>query len=638
MSTGLFAREGGDAPEQFSPALPPAPGAIRAHIEKIRNSEPFVRSLQIRRLLEFLVESVLAGHENGLKETVIGIEVFDRAPDYDCKVDPVVRIEMRRLRSKLSEYYMSEGANDNVLICLKKGSYVPFFVPGTAEPTLAAPAAFVPAPQPESANLSAGVSPVPNSAKLPAEKRTYRFWLIGSAFAVVLVAVGVFIKFVTRPSENTQPPRVIPLTGNAGIEMSPAFSPDGKEVAYSWDGNRRNFDIYIRKIAEGPPQRLTDNAAHDVHPSWSPDGRRLAFFRVSPQKSEVVVVPATSGVEQLIGEVPVPASNWHPAQPEQDGASGPIWSPDGSYLLVSSYVMGRSSLGILKMSLNGHSQALTHPFKEENDLNPSISPDGNYIAFTRNWGSNSSDLFVVAAQGGQPARITFDSRDIRGVAWQDADHLIYSSERRGSFRLWSISRTGGESRPVSVSGANPQWPAISPDGHWLAFVEAASDASIWRLPLNRASPASGAEPFISSAGADHSPAYSPDGKRIAFVSNRSGSWQICVFIETAPPGGGPPPHRHLREDEVFVALEGEFEFYADGAWTPFHAGQTRVSLRGNYHGFRNVGPSPGRVMLITNGGGIDEYFAHISGLRLPEDLEQLAQISSYYGYQFLPPA
>ena len=528
MSTDLFARKDSELPGQFSPAFPPTPSAVRAQVEKIRNSEPFIRSLQIQRLLEFLVESVLAGHENRLKETVIGIEVFDRAPDYDCKVDPVVRVEMRRLRSKLSEYYLSEGPSDDVFIWLKKGSYVPSFLTRVAEAATSEPPLLTPAAQLLLPDRSASATPVRASANLLEQIRKRRLWLIGGAFAAVLVTAGVFIKFVMPPSENRQPSRVFPLTGNAGLEISPAFSPDGQKVAYSWDGNRQNFDIYIRKIAGGAPQRLTDSAAHDVHPSWSPDGRRLAFFRVSPQKSELVVIPATSGVEQVIGEVPVPASKWHPAEPEQDGASGPVWSTDGSYLLVSGYIMGRSSLGILKMSLNGSSQVLTHPDKQENDLDPSISPDGRYIAFTRNWGSNSSDLFIVAAQSGQPVRLTFDSRDIRGVAWLDADHLIYSSEHKGSFRLWSISRTGGDSRPVSVSGANPQWPAISPDGHWLAFVEATNDASIWRLPFQAANPSSAAESFIVSAGADHSPAYSPDGKRIAFISNRSGSWQIWV--------------------------------------------------------------------------------------------------------------
>lgn len=122
------------------------------------------------------------------------------------------------------------------------------------------------------------------------------------------------------------------------------------------------------------------------------------------------------------------------------------------------------------------------------------------------------------------------------------------------------------------------------------------------------------------------------------VPSEASNNRFCVFIETAPPGGGPPPHKHLREDEVFTVLEGQFEFYADGAWLPFHVGETRISLRGNYHAFRNVGPALGRMMLMTNGGGIDEYFANISELRLPQDKERLAEISSYYGYYYLPPA
>lgn len=122
------------------------------------------------------------------------------------------------------------------------------------------------------------------------------------------------------------------------------------------------------------------------------------------------------------------------------------------------------------------------------------------------------------------------------------------------------------------------------------------------------------------------------------VPSEASNNSLCVFIETAPPGGGPPPHKHLREDEVFTVLEGEFEFYAGGAWSSFHAGETRISLRGSYHAFRNVGSAPGRMMLMTNGGGIDEYFANISQLRLPQDQGRLAEISAFYGYYYLPPA
>jgi Tol biopolymer transport system component len=124
--------------------------------------------------------------------------------------------------------------------------------------------------------------------------------------------------------------RVFPLAGNAGLETSPAISPDGKQVAYSWDGNRKNFDIYVKSIEGGTPHRLTDNAAHDIDPAWSPDGHQIAFLRVFPAKTEVLAVPSVGGVEKLIGAVPRSINRWHPEEPEQNGAGGPVWSPDGS--------------------------------------------------------------------------------------------------------------------------------------------------------------------------------------------------------------------------------------------------------------------------------------------------------------------
>jgi mannose-6-phosphate isomerase-like protein (cupin superfamily) len=111
---------------------------------------------------------------------------------------------------------------------------------------------------------------------------------------------------------------------------------------------------------------------------------------------------------------------------------------------------------------------------------------------------------------------------------------------------------------------------------------------------------------------------------------------LCVFVETAPPGGGPPPHKHMREDEVFRVLEGEFEFFDGQSWVSFFEGETLFSGRGSFHGFRNAGKTPGRMLLMTNGGGIDEYFENISNLKLPQDLERLEEISAFYGLYFAP--
>lgn len=103
------------------------PEQVRAHLERIVVSRHFSRSERLSRFLRFAVEQSLAGNSERLKEQIIGIEVFDRKPDYDPRIDPIVRVEARRLRSKLKAYYTSAGRSDGVLIGLPKGSYVPFY-------------------------------------------------------------------------------------------------------------------------------------------------------------------------------------------------------------------------------------------------------------------------------------------------------------------------------------------------------------------------------------------------------------------------------------------------------------------------------------------------------------------------------
>jgi quercetin dioxygenase-like cupin family protein len=122
------------------------------------------------------------------------------------------------------------------------------------------------------------------------------------------------------------------------------------------------------------------------------------------------------------------------------------------------------------------------------------------------------------------------------------------------------------------------------------------------------------------------------------VSSKSSNYSCCVFIETTPPGGGPPPHKHLKEEEIFTVLDGEYELYKDGAWIPMTTGKPILSMRNTYHAFRNVGQTPGRMMLTTNGGGIDDYFRAISGLKVPGDIDHLNEISDHFGYLYLPPA
>ena len=79
------------------------------------------------QLLAFVVKATLDGEADSLKETIIGVFVFGRSPDFDPKVDTIVRSQAWRLRAKLKKYYACEGYQDSVIIDLPRGHYIPVF-------------------------------------------------------------------------------------------------------------------------------------------------------------------------------------------------------------------------------------------------------------------------------------------------------------------------------------------------------------------------------------------------------------------------------------------------------------------------------------------------------------------------------
>src|SRR5579872_4407908 len=102
---------------------------VRRQLERVLESPGFSRNERLSRFLRFVVEGHLDGKDHELKESVIAVEVLGRRPDFDSRMDPVVRTEAARLRSRLGEYYTNEGKADPLLIELPKGGYVPRFRP-----------------------------------------------------------------------------------------------------------------------------------------------------------------------------------------------------------------------------------------------------------------------------------------------------------------------------------------------------------------------------------------------------------------------------------------------------------------------------------------------------------------------------
>jgi TolB-like protein/Tfp pilus assembly protein PilF len=117
------------------------PEAIREQVGKILSSAVFADSERMSRFLRFAVDTALNGHADRLKEIVIGSEVFDRGATYDPRLDPIVRVEARRLRTKLRAYYEGPGKQDPVILEFPKGQYSPVFRPASETAASPPPAA-----------------------------------------------------------------------------------------------------------------------------------------------------------------------------------------------------------------------------------------------------------------------------------------------------------------------------------------------------------------------------------------------------------------------------------------------------------------------------------------------------------------
>lgn len=113
-------------------------GHIRDQVPRILASRHFARAGRLRRFLQYVVDQTLGGESCHLKEHIVGVDVFDRKLDYDPRIDPIVRVEARRLRARLNAYYASEGVHETVVIDLPKGTYTPVFRMREAEKPSAA--------------------------------------------------------------------------------------------------------------------------------------------------------------------------------------------------------------------------------------------------------------------------------------------------------------------------------------------------------------------------------------------------------------------------------------------------------------------------------------------------------------------
>ena len=363
--------------------------------------------------------------------------------------------------------------------------------------------------------------------------RRRRTWAVSVAAALVMATVGVWL--VRSKKEVPEVPLVaVPLTSYAGNQLWPTLSPDGTQVAFSWDGEKQDkLDIYVKQIGVEPPFRLTSDAAMNYSPAWSPDGGFIVFLReLSPDKTDIVLVPQRGGPERILGEVKGSMLQVLPRGPYLS------WTPDSKWIVCPTPRGGERvwALHLFSTETGEQTELTSPPSSEAGDVAPTVSPDGRTLIFSR----VSPDFFNATlwllhlGEGykplGKEEQIQSPGMTNIGAAWlPNGREFVFSSGTGTNYGLWrNTASKSAVPRRLDLGTVAAQ-PTISRLGNRLAFAVFKFNLHIWRVDL-KGPDKEPSQPirFISSTQVEDYPAYSPDGRRIAFMSDRSGTQEIWI--------------------------------------------------------------------------------------------------------------
>jgi eukaryotic-like serine/threonine-protein kinase len=489
----------------------PTAEAVRAQLARILSSRGFMGSARLRRFLSYVVEQVLRGQTDNLKEYTIALEVFDRSPDYNPKVDAVVRVEARRLRAKLAEYYETANAADTVRIELPVGAYVPVF---------------------HSFDNQQQAIPDERKPQAPPAFSLRRFPLLLALGSGGGLAVIVWWLWLVGGKPEQSRAEVTRLIRDAASSRDAAVSPDGRLLAYASDGSG-NFDIWIRRFHASEPLRVTRDEGTDSEPDISPDGSRIVF-RSERLGGGIYLVSTFGGEERLLAK----------------GGRSPRFSPDGkfvAYWVGSPYFATASSY--LIPTEGGTPTKIADELPDART--PAWSPDGTKLLIETQHPKNESEfeysLYDVqtkrsSSTGWRQAVSTTRLLPVRSKAAWDGKRLYFSAlaspPLSGSFagisqevvNIWSIGldvRSGkvqGPPQQVTYGASSERDPAISPLRQ-LIFTAVQYTMTAAYLQIRDSEKT--LRPLFKSAGSYVSPFTPPTGSGVVALSDRSG--QIDVW-------------------------------------------------------------------------------------------------------------
>lgn len=424
----------------------------------------------------------------------------------------------------------------------------------------------------------------------PAGRRG-RAWLVAAAAVVVSAAIVVYA-LDSETDRGAETATVAPST--ARPEVAPArLAIRPGSIAFAADAGAgpsltnplelatvetapRPMDVYITREGE-PTRRLTSSAAHERCPAFSPDGRWLAYVSKNSGSPASIIVLGVAGatvVDDPALRVDLPTGSY--GVRKSIGTPCPEWSPDSSHLAYLAYTINAENIPIGRKpdlaelrvtTLEGHERTLTVGRPARGSAPFAWSPEGDAIAYV-----NDDGVWAAHLDGTPPSLLWRTDGVPIGVAWSSSGDLAVTVRTE----VWSGEATMSWKDAVHVlhaSGTTEVMPGLihesdgvadwSPDGSQLAFVGA--DGSIVVSDRDGDGPASHLRPpRVEDQLVDlWDVAWSPDGTRLIGLA-RSPSYGFSL-ISLAPDGS---------EAEALTPWSWGLDWInlRDVSWQPDHGG------------------------------------------------------------------
>jgi Tol biopolymer transport system component len=376
---------------------------------------------------------------------------------------------------------------------------------------------------------TASRSAVVEAAAGPSRLRGPALWILGAAAGLAALAVAAYMaRPASGPARADGPRSLSRLTIEEGLQAQPAWSPDGRFIAYASD-QAGNFDVWVQPVAGGRAVQVTNDPAADWQPSWSPDGNTLAF-RSEREGGGIFVVPALGGRERRLTTFGL-RPEWSPTRPELLFVVRPI-AANASAVVPPIYVVGleggtpRRILADELSQFRNVQQVVWHP-------------DGQRISFVA-MRDPPEGLYTVPTAGGAPARsevaadvlARLEEAEVafRQFRWAPSGDAVYVTALvKGVYNLWRIGVDPATLKLISgperlTTGAgNDEELSVSPDGTRLAFVTRTDALRLWGLPFDAANGrVTGDGQAITAVTSLAAFDLSADGRWLVFVLQRRG--------------------------------------------------------------------------------------------------------------------